>query len=66
MCQGIILHLILYALHMYHHQQDLRWGTFVTVLNSIQTRQEETQKVTWLEDNAVMCLEIVLEDAIGP
>ena len=65
MCQGIILHLILYALQTYHHQRDLRWGAFITAINSIQKRQEETQKVTWLEDNAIMCLEIVLEDAIG-
>ena len=62
-CVGIILHLLLCALQKYCHQLDLRCGAFITVINVIQKRQEDTQ-VTWLEGDALIRLEIVLEDTV--
>lgn len=63
MCQGIILHPLLCALQKYCHQLDLRWGVFITAINVIQRRQEDTQ-VTWLEGDALTQLEIVLKDTV--
>lgn len=63
MCQGIIVHPLLCALQKYCHQLDLRWGVFITAINVIQRRQEDTQ-VTWLEGDALTQLEIVLKDTV--
>lgn len=51
--QRIILYTLLCELQKYRHQLDLRWGAFITVVNVIQKRQEDTQ-VTWLEGDALV------------